>query len=343
MLPNGTAIRLNTYIDIPIEIGLPHFIQDDQMKDEGPLYGNFKLSLQSVVCHRGDSVDSGHYISLVKGTSPNTYPMGSSSSQSRTEDSADASNHWMRFDDLASERITLVDIEQALKDESPYLLFYQILPIESDAGTSDDNAPPSYANSEHFKEIGRGGSPPLGLAPSPSQRARLSRPSLEITVPDTSRAVDPATRQSVAYSDSTGTEDDTHRLRPSSSSAATTPKDDDGGSSFSFSRRGSKRSKGGSQNRNDNQISDARRISATVYRLAGKISRDKLVDDSNAGDLDPDGNGLARSGSGRQSEKGENTKQLRKRDRSKGKGKERQKHATLSKGDKKPDRECVVM
>jgi hypothetical protein len=53
MLPNGTPKRLDTYIDIPLEIGLPHFISDDRMNEEGPLFGNFKLVLQSVVCHRG--------------------------------------------------------------------------------------------------------------------------------------------------------------------------------------------------------------------------------------------------------------------------------------------------
>ena len=59
---NGRSVRLNTYVDIPIEIGLPHFIQDDQMSDQSAPFGNFKLSLQSVVCHRGSSTHSGHYV-----------------------------------------------------------------------------------------------------------------------------------------------------------------------------------------------------------------------------------------------------------------------------------------
>ncbi|PGH08616.1 hypothetical protein GX51_01136 [Blastomyces parvus] len=119
-LPNGNAVRLNTFVDIPIEIGLPHFIQDDEMGNEGPLYGNFKLSLQAVICHRGNSVESGHYIALVRGTAAND-----------PDKSSQYCRHWMRFDDLAQERITLVDIEKALVEESPYLLFYQILPIDS--------------------------------------------------------------------------------------------------------------------------------------------------------------------------------------------------------------------
>ncbi|KAL2370616.1 ubiquitin C-terminal hydrolase [Blastomyces gilchristii SLH14081] len=122
VLPNGNAVRRDTFVDIPIEIGLPHFIQDDEMGNEGPLYGNFKLSLQAVICHRGNSVESGHYIALVRGT-PINDPYKPS----------EYCRHWMRFDDLAQERITLVDIEKALVDESPYLLFFQILPIDSDS------------------------------------------------------------------------------------------------------------------------------------------------------------------------------------------------------------------
>ena len=115
---NGKSVRLNTYVDIPIEIGLPHFIQDDQMLDSSAPFGNFKLSLQSAVCHRGSSTHSGHYVALVRGTSP----------------SDSASSYWLRFDDLASERITLIDIEKALKEETPYLLFYQITPVDGDPG-----------------------------------------------------------------------------------------------------------------------------------------------------------------------------------------------------------------
>lgn len=127
MTPNGTAVRLNTQIDIPVEIGVPHFIQDEHMEEARGLLGNFKLSLQAVVCHRGNSVDSGHYIALVRGTTPPASADG-------LMVSTDAPRTWMRFDDLAPHRITVVDIEKALKDETPYLLFYQIVPIDGDPG-----------------------------------------------------------------------------------------------------------------------------------------------------------------------------------------------------------------
>jgi hypothetical protein len=119
MTPQGKAIRLATHIDIPLEIGLPNFIRDDNLSDEGPLFGNFKLVLQSVVCHRGTSVNSGHYVSIVR-------------NEIRQEDLAPdgESEGWLMFDDLADPRVKSIDIDTALGQESPYLLFYQVVPIE---------------------------------------------------------------------------------------------------------------------------------------------------------------------------------------------------------------------
>ncbi|KAJ9643105.1 hypothetical protein H2199_004629 [Coniosporium tulheliwenetii] len=165
-LPNGTPRRLDTYIDIPLEIGLPHFISDDRMEEEeGPLSGNFKLSLQSIVCHRGISVDSGHYIALVRGDAPNadnnsttmspSLSRPASATSSVTSHSSDS--HWLRFDDLAAERVSYVDIAQALKEESPYLLFYQVQPINDSASapSSRDGAPPPYSEADSLTSADR--------------------------------------------------------------------------------------------------------------------------------------------------------------------------------------------
>ncbi|OAL35494.1 hypothetical protein AYO20_05113 [Fonsecaea nubica] len=141
---NGKAIRLDTKVDIPVEIGVPHFIQDDRMEETGGLHGNFKLSLQSVVCHRGNSVDSGHYIALVRGTAPPWSSDGQLPETAKT---------WMRFDDLAPQRITVVDIEKALREETPYLLFYQILPIEGDPGSISVGEEPLASVSERNASV----------------------------------------------------------------------------------------------------------------------------------------------------------------------------------------------
>lgn len=144
VLASGKAIRRNTHIDIPTEIGLPHFIQDDSMSEDGPLFGNFKLSLQAAVCHRGKSVHSGHYVSLVR---------------SHAKDNFDSSgDRWLRLDDLDRDRVAFVDVQGFLQKESPYLLFYQVQPIEDELeiglGNRDSRncaeagGPPSYAVSE---------------------------------------------------------------------------------------------------------------------------------------------------------------------------------------------------
>lgn len=133
----GVASRLSTYIDIPLEIAVPNFVSDDDMDDDSPLVGNFKLVLQSVVCHRGHSVNSGHYVSLVRGQAANAQGSRPGSSAGLEGDD----DPWMLFDDMAKDRVTYVDIEQKLKEECPYLLFYQVQPIDEDLLFGD---PPSY-------------------------------------------------------------------------------------------------------------------------------------------------------------------------------------------------------
>jgi hypothetical protein len=140
----GVASRLDTFIDIPLEIAVPSFVSDDEMEDRSPLVGNFKLVLQSVVCHRGVSVNSGHYVSLVRGRAANAANAQSVDGRSDRPDTAGSSEEedpWMLFDDLARERVTYVDINQKLKEECPYLLFYQVQPIDEELVP---DAPPTY-------------------------------------------------------------------------------------------------------------------------------------------------------------------------------------------------------
>lgn len=135
--PSGVAQRRGTYVDIPLTIRIPKFVGDEDMKENGPLFGNFRLILQSVVCHRGVSVNSGHYVTLCRGKAPIVTGLSSLDLEDESEDP------WMRFDDLASERVTYVDIDTALREETPYLLFYQIQPVDDNGFPND--GPPSYA------------------------------------------------------------------------------------------------------------------------------------------------------------------------------------------------------
>jgi len=139
----GQGRRRNTYVDIPLEIGVPDFVSDDNMEDGAALKGNFRLMLQSVVCHRGYSVHSGHYISLCRGRAQNAQHRESQDARRSSSDSDDNEDPWMRFDDLARERVSYVDINKALREEMPYLLFYQVVPTDDDGNSVHDL--PSYA------------------------------------------------------------------------------------------------------------------------------------------------------------------------------------------------------
>jgi hypothetical protein len=146
----GFPIRQNTAVDIPLQIALPHFIRDDKASDDGPLFGNFNLVLQSVVCHRGTSVHAGHYIAFIRGTAK---PRNQDHETQRRNSSDSelpeyAEDRWIKFDDLAPQRVTYVDIEKALAEEMPYLLFYQVQPIYPDEPYDDPALrPPSYQDS----------------------------------------------------------------------------------------------------------------------------------------------------------------------------------------------------
>ncbi|KXJ92965.1 ubiquitin carboxyl-terminal hydrolase-domain-containing protein [Microdochium bolleyi] len=143
---HGKMCRKNTYIDIPDSLRLPQFIADERIVEENGLSADYKLVLQSVVCHRGDSLHSGHYISFCR-VAPKLLTENRRYESDPPPDYEEA--QWVKFDDLCIEqRISPVDdIKQALKDEMPYLLFYQIVPIV-DVSTSSadgtDAGPPSY-------------------------------------------------------------------------------------------------------------------------------------------------------------------------------------------------------
>ncbi|KAF2142805.1 uncharacterized protein K452DRAFT_357885 [Aplosporella prunicola CBS 121167] len=279
MMPNGHPKRLNTYIDIPLEIALPHFISDEHMHEEGPLFGNFQLVLQSVVCHRGVSVDSGHYVSLVRGTEPTA--RSSHGHDPYRSEPDEVSAPWMRFDDLAKDRVTYVDIEQALKEECPYLLFYQVCPIDEELARGN---PPTYeeANSEATADdtfLAEKGE--LIIDNSDNEQ----RPSFELAdsqvltsgqesaADDRGRSSFNSTRQSIMFDEAS--------LNSRAPTGPSTPADDSKPSFLSSSRRGSKAKKagssGGSKSRPTSQSGEGR-LSITMSRLTGRRSRDKLND-----------------------------------------------------------------
>lgn len=286
--PQGQARKRTTHIDIPLEIGLPHFIQDDRMAEEGPAFGNFKLSLQSVVCHQGNSVDSGHYISIVRSPDPR---VGS-------EDG------WLRFDDLAAERVTTIDVEQFLKsstEQTPYLLFYQVIPIEGEPDltldsrtpTGRENPPPSYADSitSRDSKVDSGVSG-LGLStrgsytqePVLAETIRKSleysnRPSLEIAFAEENRRGRQSNDRppSVVFSEASSqygppiTVGQADSRSPSRRGSTV-----DGPNTLTAGRRGSNISNAwGSSKSRPSSSSGEHRISRSLSRLAGKLNKER--------------------------------------------------------------------
>lgn len=168
MTESGQPKRHNTFIDIPDSLRLPHFMLADDPKpeeDENVLNTDYKLVLQSVICHRGDSLQSGHYVSFAR-VAPKLLKDNRRHDFDPPPDYEEA--QWVKFDDLQIEsRVTYVDdIRTALKEEMPYLLFYQVMPMVEVAPPSvddPDTEPPSYNDSKISIE----------LPPTPSRSNRL--------------------------------------------------------------------------------------------------------------------------------------------------------------------------
>lgn len=256
ILPNGNAVKRTTHVDIPLEIGLPHFIQDDQMAEDGPAFGNFKLSLQSVVCHQGVSAESGHYVSLVRDPNP---------------DRPDQ-DKWMRFDDLAAERITYTDVNTFLLEESPYLLFYQVIPIEHDPADNNPSIPPIFDGEE----------PPSYTESNQSLGSRIDsgRPSEENGRASSDISTSDDGRRGRSSTSSEREDTITHSsadigIAGSARLDLLNAPNPDGPNSLTASRRGSKANDQSSKSRPPSQ-SDGRRLSNSLSRLASRMSRDRM-------------------------------------------------------------------
>jgi hypothetical protein len=171
---SGQPQRMNTFIDIPDSMRLPHFmmVDDKKVEESEGISTEYKLVLQSVVCHRGDSLHSGHYISFAR-VAPKLLTDNRRHDFDPPPDYEDA--QWVKFDDLHTDsRISYVDdIREALREEMPYLLLYQIVPmVDVTAASSTGSEPPAYTDSVTDKI---GSAPTPSLAPSLDDWQDISR------------------------------------------------------------------------------------------------------------------------------------------------------------------------
>ncbi|KAK9353442.1 ubiquitin carboxyl-terminal hydrolase-domain-containing protein [Lipomyces doorenjongii] len=138
----GKAVRNNRKVLIPEVIEFPQFVADDPSTEGDALYGNFRLVLEAAVCHRGQSVTSGHYISLVRDSvfrrrqEVMKQQFDASMSDGGYDDASSATSatlagdNWLIFDDLASPRVSSTTFRDAIAKEMPYLLFYRMVHID---------------------------------------------------------------------------------------------------------------------------------------------------------------------------------------------------------------------
>ena len=282
MSADGHATRENTFIDIPLDIRLPHFIDDEERDDEGPLMGNFKLSLQSVICHRGNSLHSGHYVSFVRAASE--VADGDCNSTRRLSSSSQPPHYpvdrWVRHDDLAQpERVQYVDIEQALRDEMPYLLFYQVQPTNMygiSLANDGDYYPPSYDSGIDIK-VSESPLPNSKLeddnsATATGQSTPAYRLSVEVETPRRSINLPEDRRGSLAYTGSTVASTTASIPLPEIASTPATPVEET--TAQRLSRAASRFARSGSRSRPVSS-SGEKRISATFSRMTAR-SKEQL-------------------------------------------------------------------
>ena len=339
MTEDGVPKRQNTFIDIPDSVRLPHFMLADENTEESDpsrLNTDYKLVLQSVICHRGDSLQSGHYITFAR-MAPKVLTSNRRHDFDPPPDYEEA--QWVKFDDLADPRVERVEnIQKAFREEMPYLLFYQIVPMnDAECPLSDggDTEPPTYDETK----VSRDPSPTLsGADKHTSPNAERSdgyftQTSSEALDRDPVRSKPPSIRLSADFDQgqrsngaenrssrhlSTGDDQpnsrrtsinltestgDTPTLAPSDNMEGSLPSTSPGDESTAsrLSRAASRFTKG-RQNRPQSQVGEGR-LSVTITRLGGLMkpsSREPLTDSNTISNPALVSNGTLHSSSGSQ-------------------------------------------
>ncbi|CZR58997.1 related to ubiquitin C-terminal hydrolase family protein [Phialocephala subalpina] len=287
----GKPIKKKTYIDIPVDLRLPHFVNENGEDDKDrPLEGQFKLSLQSVICHRGDAINSGHYVAYIRGSAEaadgDSHSTRILSDEERPPGYSE--EHWIKFDDNANPRVQYADISDALKKETPYLLFYQVQPIFDVTAPPPTNLkPPSYTDSGVAMSITECSPNPNdmqsqntsgyfdGPADESTPTIRLSSEYERHASPRISLNLSDDRRGSLAHTEVSVTSLASTASSVQATSAPVTPSEET--TAQRFSRAAASMTKFGSKSRPSSQ-SGENRISATFSRLSlmGTKSREQL-------------------------------------------------------------------
>lgn len=114
------ASRSKRRILIPPVIDLPSFVADDHTSTGDESNGGYKLILESAVCHRGTTIESGHFVSAVR---------KENHIENQTLEEALAAP-WYLYDDLKKTRVVTKTFQEIFDSEWPYMLFYRLVACE---------------------------------------------------------------------------------------------------------------------------------------------------------------------------------------------------------------------
>lgn len=349
MYADGKTKRKNTHVDIPLEIGLPHFVNDESTCGDGPLFVHFKLSLQSVVCHRGKSVDSGHYIALVR----DNLAKAQRSQSQPSIDNNDNFGTWLLFDDLAKDRVQKIDIAEALREESPYLLFYQVQPID-DSSTLHYQPPPyTEATNSEAKTANESISAPnerydpvvKAEDSSASETAdNKSTPHLNHESPSTHQATTgdrPLAKHDISNDHSY------QETTVATPAPITTPLDDTKSGYFGSSRRTSKIGMRGSWSRASSQSGEGSRLSFSLGKRSVQANNDRNNSPAEPGTQDRSKSNTKNSATNEgEIESGMSTKAsgpVRSKSRKDSRRQRMSMQIERAVNEKLPDRQCLLM
>lgn len=122
---NDKANRLSKKVIIPPIINLPPFVADDN--DDNKSSHNYKLILESAICHRGTSITSGHFVSAVR---KNYHRINMSDTEAYNAS-------WYLYDDMHKPKVIEKSFKELFSAEWPYILFYRLVTIEESVSSNN--------------------------------------------------------------------------------------------------------------------------------------------------------------------------------------------------------------
>jgi len=132
----GRSHKNSRKVIIPEIMRMPYFIAEDKKKpgfvdfrrnfDNTAPRGSFMLVLDSCVCHRGSSVNSGHYVALTRKKPFDPY----------TDQVNSDTKNWIIFNDMMhlGHKTREVSFNEAMDTEDPYILFYRVVELHDKNG-----------------------------------------------------------------------------------------------------------------------------------------------------------------------------------------------------------------